>query len=415
MPRQPFRFLHASDFHLERPVSGATELPSHLADLLLEAPYLAAGRVFEAAILEGAAFLVLAGDILQPLLAGPRALLFLCEQFNKLAARGIDVYWCGGDVDPPEDWPSSLALPPNVHVFPRGRVDEYLVHGEGVPIARVLGTSRERQQPVRTGEFRPDSSGLFTVAVAYGDSDPAMQTRGISYWALGGRHERESVSRDTLAPGLVSYCGTPQGRNSAETGVNGCTLVEVDEQHHVRTSLIPCDAARWLAERVVVEPTTTRQDVEIRLRDRLRLLRESAPKMNLLVSWTIAGEGELVRELRRGRLTGELLEALRAESGFNSPVAWSVGMETEPTNDIPRDWYEQENLRADFLRAIEQLRMNPVESLNIEKYLPESYRAGTLAATLTDDHSTRRQVLAEAESLGIELLGGAQPIDEAAK
>jgi DNA repair exonuclease SbcCD nuclease subunit len=273
----------------------------------------------------------------------------------------------------------------------------------------VLGTSHERQHPIRAGEFRPDSSGLFTVAAAYGDADPAMQTRGINYWGLGGRHERNSANRDVLAPGLVSYCGTPQGRTAAEAGVHGCTLVEVDEQNHVRTSLIPCDAVRWLAERLVVESSTTRQDLETRLRDRLRLIRESAPKMNLLVSWTFVGEGAIIHELRRGRLAAELLESLRAEFGFNSPVAWSVGMETEPSNDIPSDWYEQENIRGDFLRAIEQLRMNPAESLNIEEYLPESYRAGMLAATLIDDDTSRRQVLAEAESLGVELLGGGQP------
>jgi DNA repair protein SbcD/Mre11 len=412
MPRQPFRFLHASDFHLERPLSDAGDAPSHLADLLIEAPCLAAERVFEAAILEGAAFVVLAGDVLQPLLAGPRALLFLCDQFAKLAARGIDIYWCGGDIDPPEDWPSSLSLPPNVHVFPRGRVDEYLVHCEGVPVARVLGTSRERQQSIRTGEFRPDPSGLFTVAVAYGDADPAMQTRGINYWALGGRHDRDCTNRDSAASSLLSYCGTPQGRDAAETGGRGCTLVEVNEQNHVRTSLIPCDVARWLAERVVVEPTTIRQELEMRLRDRLRLLRESAPNMNLLVSWTIAGEGQFVRELRHSRLASELLESLRAEFGFNSPVAWSISLEAEPADDVPHDWYEQENLRGDFLRAVEQLRMNPTESLNIHEYLPESYRAGVLSGMLIDDISVRRRVLAEAESLGVELLGGSQPSDE---
>jgi DNA repair exonuclease SbcCD nuclease subunit len=379
---------------------------------------LAAGRVFEAAILEGVAFVVLAGDILQPLMAGPRGLLFLCEQFEKLAAKGIDVYWCGGDIDRPDDWPSALSLPANVHIFPRGRVDEYLVQIDGVPAARVLGTSREQGQPIRTGEFRPDATGLFTIAVAFGEADPAMQTRGIHYWALGGRHERTTASRDVLVPASanrdtslpsVHYSGTTQGRHFAESGVHGCTLVQVDEQNQVRTSLIPCDAARWLTERIVIENTTNRADLETLFRNRLQLLREASPKMNLLASWTVAGEGDLMHELHHGRLASELLEGLRGEFGFNSPVVWSISLETDHAEVFPPEWYEQETIRGDFLRAIEHLRMNHEESLGIEDYLPESYRAGMLGGVaMIDEKSLRRQMLDEAARLGVELLGGDQ-------
>jgi DNA repair exonuclease SbcCD nuclease subunit len=275
---------------------------------------------------------------------------------------------------------------------------------EGVPVARILGTSREHRQPLRPGEFRPDSTGLFTVAAAYGESDAAMQTRGIHYWALGGRHARNTP---TTSPAVIHYCGTPQGRQPAESGVHGCTLVQVDEQNQVRTSLIPCDAARWLSERVVIEAAATRQDLEIRLRDRLQLLREASPKMNLLVSWFVAGEGDLMHDFHRGRLAADLLEILRAEFGFNSPAAWSIGLETELAEVIPPEWREQETIRGDFLRAIERLRMNAAESLEIEDYLPESYRAGTLASAANiDETNIRRQVLDEAALLGVELLGG---------
>ncbi|MCC6124342.1 MAG: hypothetical protein IT426_05245 [Pirellulales bacterium] len=407
---------------MDQPLGGVSEVPGHLRELFIEAPYLAAEKVFEAAVLEGAAFLILAGNILRPLLAGPRAFLFLCEQFEKLAARGIDVYWSGGELDAPDDWPASLHLPGNVHVFPRGRVDEYLVSLEGIPAARISGTSREQRQPIRTGEFRPDSAGLFTVAVACGEADASMHDRGIHYWALGGRHERDTASRDVLVPGrtqghedhspaasqtIIHYCGTPQGRRPDESGVHGCTLVQVDERNQARTAPIPCDAARWPAERIVIEPTATRQDLELRLRERLQSLRDASPKMNLLVSWTVAGEGELARELHRGRLASELLEGLRAEFGFDSPAAWSIGLEAELVEAIPPQWYERETIRGDFLRALEQLRVNPAAPLDIEEYLPESHRAGAqVSAAIVPEEATRRQILDEAALLGVELLGG---------
>ena len=48
------------------PLGGLSEAPSHLRDLLVDAPILAARRVFETAALEEADFLVLSGGILNP-------------------------------------------------------------------------------------------------------------------------------------------------------------------------------------------------------------------------------------------------------------------------------------------------------------------------------------------------------------
>ena len=42
MSTRPFRFVHASDFHLEQPLMGVAEVPDHLRELFLDAPYAAA-------------------------------------------------------------------------------------------------------------------------------------------------------------------------------------------------------------------------------------------------------------------------------------------------------------------------------------------------------------------------------------
>ena len=49
---QPLRLVHASDLHLEMPVHGLPEVPDHLRELLIEAPYHAAEQVFESARME---------------------------------------------------------------------------------------------------------------------------------------------------------------------------------------------------------------------------------------------------------------------------------------------------------------------------------------------------------------------------
>ena len=65
MPERSFRFLHASDFRLDAVPRGLTEVPDHLRDTLLNAPYSAARKVFDTALSERVSFVILAGNILQ--------------------------------------------------------------------------------------------------------------------------------------------------------------------------------------------------------------------------------------------------------------------------------------------------------------------------------------------------------------
>ena len=49
MSGQHFRFLHAGGFLLDQPLSGLVEIPEPLTDLLIDAPFSAAQKVFDAA------------------------------------------------------------------------------------------------------------------------------------------------------------------------------------------------------------------------------------------------------------------------------------------------------------------------------------------------------------------------------
>jgi DNA repair protein SbcD/Mre11 len=426
MSTWPFRFIHAGDFHLGRPLGGVSEVPDHLRDLFLDAPYTAARLVFEAALVEDVNFVVLSGGIVNPAVSGPRGPLFLAEQCTRLAERGIGVYWAGSLSDPAEAWPASVRLPKSMHIFSCGQVEEVLVQsgrpaaedspdfrgGEtGIipfsarPLARLAGVSCTQRRPWRTNEFQADAAGLYTIAVASGEVDLAvLQNRGLHYWALGGRADR---STPQTSPQTVHYCGTPQGRRPDETGIHGCTLVQIDEQRQTRTSLIPTDAVRWMSERVLVDEMTAAEDLEARLRERMHTLLESMPTVGLLVSWKIAGRGPLLGLLRRGALGGELLDRLRVDYGYRSPPAWSVSLDVELSDTLPPEWYEQETIRGDFLRAIRQLQMNREEPITLEQYLAEPHRAGTLAtAVALSGKSNRDSVLREAAALGVDLLSG---------
>ncbi|MFH1266437.1 MAG: hypothetical protein ABIK89_11980, partial [Planctomycetota bacterium] len=363
----------------------------------------AAERVFETVLAEEAEFLILAGDILDPQKTGPRGPIFLVEQFERLAERDIAVYWASGNVDPADAWPPVMKLPGNVHLFPRGSLEEFVHQRDNAPLARLIGAGRDPARKFRPKDFDPDPGGLFSIAVMHGGaSAKALRSRDIHYWALGGRHDRSTLFS---SPHIAHYPGSPQGRSPGEHGKHGCTLVQVDQEQHARTSLVPTDVMRWLDERVVVDEEASREDLESMVREQMHTLIETTPSVDLLVSWTIAGGDPLLSRIRREGLADELLEALRAEYGFGPPSAWSLSMDVEFSESLSPELYEQETICGDFLRAIRQFQMNSDEPLDLDDYVAEKHSAGVGAAIASPAHAIREYILREAALLGVDLLG----------
>ena len=110
-----FKCIHAADLHLEQVCTGLDHIPVDFLDPLLDAPYLATESIFTAAIAEEVDAVLLTGDVLSASEPGPRSLMFLIEQWERLATRGIPVYWAPGGSDPPLRWPSAALLPDTVH------------------------------------------------------------------------------------------------------------------------------------------------------------------------------------------------------------------------------------------------------------------------------------------------------------
>lgn len=408
MPSHALRFVHASDLHLERPLYGLADIPDHLRDLFLESPYLAAERVFDAVLAEEADLLILAGDVIQPDHSGPRGPLFLLEQFQRLAEKGIPVYWAGGSVDPPDVWPSWATLPDHVHTFPRARVAEYVYQRGVTPVARVLGASRDRNRPLHADNFVPDATGLFSIGILHGAADGSvLRGQGLHYWALGGRHGRSTLFS---GPQTGHYAGSTQGRQPEEYGPHGCTLVQIDEQGAVKTSSLATDVLRFVNERVAIDSGASRDDLESLLRERLTSLRDASPDRPLLISWTVNGTGPLAAALRRGQLAAELLGRLRADFGCAPPApAWSVSLESELPDDLPIEWYEQQTILGEYLRDLRHYEINPAVPLELGGYL--GGKLGTALAEVAGlvEGRGRQRALREAALLGVDLLGVEEP------
>ena len=444
MSQRSFRFIHAEGFRLDRPLGGVAEVPDPLREVFLEAPYEAARRVFDAALAEEVDFVLLCGDLVHPVQGGPRPLVWLVEQFERLAGRETAVYWATGPADRRDLWPAGLELPECVHEFPAGRVGHFDQQRDGQPLARISGAGYDRSRRVRPRDFRPDAAGLFSIAATGTTlSESKLARQGIDYWALGGRPDRATP---TTTPSVVHWPGSPQGRSPRQTGAHGCTLVQVDETGQPRSTLVATDVVRWYAERIVVDEVTTREDLHSLLLQRMQAIAETTPwhrrpaaepsettawhrrpagepsesspwhrrpagDLSLsLVTWTIAGTGPLMAALRHGGLAGELLESLRGRFGATVPVVWTAALVPEPATVLPPAWYEQETILGDYLRAVRQLQADTSEPIELEGVLSERHLAGTLAGEVSlADPATRQRVLAHAALLGVDLLGARQP------
>jgi DNA repair exonuclease SbcCD nuclease subunit len=408
MSDRSFRFLHASDLHLELPFQGLAEVPEHLQQRLLDAPFRAAKQVFEAAIAEQVEFVVLSGDVINPELAGPRAIMFLVKQFEQLAQRNIPVYWAAGRVDSPDRWPSAVSLPDNVHVFPKSAVEQITHASNDEPLATITGRSRSTKGKIKAAQFEPDTDALYCIAAVHADLDERSLAGGqADYWALGGKHERKTVCRQ---PCTAHYPGTPQGRAPADTGPRGCTLVEVEPGVETRLRFVPADAVRWHAERVALEPGVNQGDLIRELSERMQALTTEAGR-DLLVTWNIVTDGQLSLPLRRGGLADEIVERLRREFGHATTAAWTVSLTVEPPSKLPRAWYEEDTILGDFVRALKTRQSKRNATVDLSEFLPARHRGTAMEEALKlSDPSAREAVLQGATLLGINLLRGGDPL-----
>lgn len=408
MPGESFRFIHASDFHLERPLGDLDEIPKHLQESIAEAPWKAAEAVFESAVIENVDFLVLCGDLLSPSLAGPRGMSMLVEAFDALYERSIPVYWASGQVDAAQYWPDSIPLPSNVHRLPKGRAEIFPVSRAGQTIAVVVGRSSEGFGAIHVPSYRVDPTGEFTIGVGYGTAEAsALAEARFDYWALGGSHMRKVMEEAATHGGV--YCGSPQARRLEETGAHGFHLVDVDADGTTRMHTVDVDTFRYCHITLDAGELARGDNIRQLMSSRIsRLLGENGSR-HLLLGWELhPTSAESLESLGD---PAETLQWLRREFGNGSPAAWTVSLIIHPPQRYPKQWQEEDTILGDFLRAAERNRKTGGRDLNLLPMTEEHAQLSAATATLLADvDSTKRgQVLSNATLLGVNLLRGGKP------
>jgi hypothetical protein len=403
-----FRFLHAGSFRLDCLWEGLGELPEALIERLIDAPHSAALRVFETALAEQVDCLVLTGDLVDLSQPSPRSLALLLEQFERLKQAGIAVYWAGGRLDPPGEWPSAALLPDNVTYFPSAQAREVGHLRAGRPVARVVGQSWHGTQQVPLRVAAEAAEGLPTLAVSYGQADPQrLLSQGADYWALGGRYQRHTAGSDRR---VLHDPGSPQGRSPGEEGPHGCTLVQLASDRTWHTRPIPTDGVRWQTLRLTIPPEASLSSVREWLAEQAQQVRSEAAPRPVLATWRLCGGAHLASPVLRADLAAEWQQWLRQELAQQpgQPLLWTCAVELEPL-PLPEAWLEEDSMLGDFLRASRQ------EQERAQWDWDWADRAGGEAAgaaevpwgRLTPDEYG--QVLAVATASGAQLLGAGQP------
>lgn len=408
MPGESFRFIHASDFHLETPLGDLDALPAHLQEPLADAPWAAARSVFEAALQDNIDFLVLTGDLLSPPAAGPHAMAMLLDYFEQLSAKQRPVFWVAGQADDPQRWPEAVPFPDNVTLFSKQETLKVPVERAGRTICEVVGRSTDGRSNLHVPSYRIEPTDLYTVALGYGSSSADALAEGrFDYWALGGQHNRQEMEGGAEA-GAV-YCGSPQGRSFAESGPHGYQLVDVDADRTTRIHSIDCDLFRYCHVALDAAEIAAVGGIRNLLGQRIARLQHDAGGRHLLLGWDVSvTSGETMQSIGDSE---ELLRWVRREFGHGNPAAWTVNLTVRPPSKYPQSWTDEDTILGDFLRAAESYRKSDENELNLLPYTEEQSELSSTTATLLADvaQSSRRELLDTATLLGVELLRGGKP------
>ena len=168
---------------------------------------------------------------------------------------------------------------------------------------------------------------------------------------------------------------------------------------------MPTDPVRWHEQRITLAADALRPELDRRLHEQMQALIAAAPERTLLVRWTIAGDCPWLSGGKRAGLAAELLAMLRAEYGLRVPAAWTIAVGIETSSTVRSEWFDEQTLLGDYLRAMRALEASEGAGVDLHPYLSLEQRHGSLAAAASlGDPQRRVRVLREATALGAALL-----------
>ena len=405
MSHHDVRFIHASDFHLEQPITGLSHIPARLQDDLIDAPYHAAEQVFEAAIVEDVDFVLLAGDIVDFSQASPRALEFLRRQFESLNEREIAVYWAGGHAEANGRWPDGVGLPDGVQRFFSTQSQEVSHFRNADPVATIFATGWKGKSDEQVSSLYGVDENTVNIAVAYGNADAQLlKYEGIDYWALGSEHQHTQVRP---SPGAAYFSGSPLGRDPSATQPHGCLLVECSRHGQADVQFIETDVVRWRTERVSVRDDQSAKKMTETLRERMHKVAAEDSGRTWLIQFIVDGSERIARNLQRPATCDEMLKSLQQNSDSASLPIWPVRVDAVVPREVAPQRVKEDTILGDFLKAARDWDTRGTKTASLTGLTLGENEGSTVAELMQgNDLEANNEITRRAALLGLDLLSG---------
>jgi DNA repair exonuclease SbcCD nuclease subunit len=399
MPR--IRMVHAADLHLDTPFQGIAGPAPHVAEALREASLGAWDDLVRLAIDQGAAVLLLAGDLYDGAQRGVRAQIRVQRGLGQLSAAGVRTFIVHGNHDPLDGWSAIREWPPGVHVFGHEEVEVAPIEREGAIVGYVHGISYGRRDVAenlaarfRRGDARGPHIGLLH-ANAGGSPEHAayapcslsdLQAAGMDYWALGHIHKRQILRGGD--PWIV-YPGDLQGRSpkASETGAKGAYLIEVDTDlvGFLAPVFQPLDRVRFATCPYDVAGHADLPSLHSGLRDALETLRDEHAGRGVLARVVLEGRSDVIGDLRRPEALLHLRDELREAFVDATPLLWveSLVDHAAPALDLAAIRARGE-FSAEVLMHAERLAADPADLSAFSAARDASLHTGQVGRQVSD-------------------------------
>ena len=116
-------------------------------------------------------------------------------------------------------------------------------------------------------------------------------------------------------------------------------------------------------------------------------------------------EGEFNPAIRNREWTKELLEWLRNEFGRTDHGLWSVSLRVEVPKNFPIEWYEEDTILGEYMRATGRYQSDDSLKLNFMDYMPKTVDTSITAGLGHVSPQRREEILRQATMVGLEYLG----------
>lgn len=293
-----FKFIHTADWQLGRPFRA---FDARVANLLEQARLDAIGRIGAIARNQGAAHVLVAGDVFDSQQPSPRTITQVLDRLA--AAREVTWHLLPGNHDPARPaglWEQLVrrGLPANARVYVESKPVEI---ASGVLLLPSPWTTKSQTNDSTAWmDAAPTPAGALRIGLAHGSIrdftsmgespaiiDPARAHKArLDYLALGDWHGTEQIDPRTW------YAGTPEPDRFPDNAPGNVLAVSIDGPGRAsKVERVPSAHFTWAKRQVELSDVASLSSLE------RELLAAASQVDRLLVKLTISGSvSALVRE-----------------------------------------------------------------------------------------------------------------------